>query len=791
VALGALSLVPVPAAAQAGAIAGQVVEVETGAPLAGASVEVVGADRRTLSQDNGRFLLRSVPVGTHRLRVTLLGYGELERAVEVAPGRATAVRITLSTEALEVGGIRVVGRRDVEAALERTVEEVEIVELSVARVMTLDLGEVLTRTEGVSVRRTAGLGSGTQISLAGLTDDQVRFFYDGLPLRYAGYPFGLANVPVNLVENVEVFKGVVPVRFGADALGGAVNLVPEALAVGGAGSGVRGTASYQLGSFGTQRVTVGARHVDEGSGLFLRGSGYFDEADNDYAVDVEVPSTDPATRGQPVPVSVERFNDAYRAAGGTVEAGVQGRSWADRLSLRVFGSDFEKGFQNNRTMARPYGEVSYGARTAGGTLRYIAELGGRVTLDAVTGYTYQSSDFVDVSRCIFDWLGECVRERTEAGEIDRGQPRDETLFEHVSLGRVNLGWSASPRHALQLSVAPTLVYRSGEDRLRDEDQVSYYPVTARRDLLDVVSGIELRSELLPGRLDAQLFAKSYVQQARSAEPVQGGFSRQLDNQRVHFGGGAGARYALRDGVAVKASYEYATRLPRADEIFGDVVDTNANLDLEPEVSHNVNLGVAADAVTGTGAWRGEVTGFLRLADNLILPLPAFGERFRNENVFAAHSAGVEASARWSSPGGRITVSGNSTYLDFRNRTDFGPFAPFDGDRIPNRPFAFANGDARVQEDDLFLDGDRLTLSWDTRYVHEFFEFWESAGTRSSKRVVPSQLLHNAGLTYRLRRGEQVLSWTAELTNLSDARAFDFYGAQRPGRAFFVKMSLEF
>src|SRR5690606_8019422 len=103
------------------------------------------------------------------------------------------------------------------------------------------------------------------------------FFLDGVPLHLAGYPFGLANVPVNLIERIEVYRGVVPMRFGADALGGAVNLVTDEVT-----AGTRGSASYQLGSFNTHRATVGASHLDDASGLFLGVAGFFDHADNDY-----------------------------------------------------------------------------------------------------------------------------------------------------------------------------------------------------------------------------------------------------------------------------------------------------------------------------------------------------------------------------------------------------------------------------------------------------------------------------------------------------------------------------
>src|SRR5262249_14036852 len=138
----------------------------------------------------------------------------------------------------------------------------------------------MARTQGVSVRREGGLGSGTRFSLNGLTDDQIRFFLDGVPLDLAGYPFGLANVPVNLVERAEIYRGVVPIRFGADALGGAVNLVTEKIT-----PGTHGSASYQVGSFGTHRATLALRHLDAESGFFARASGFFDYAKNDYAVD--------------------------------------------------------------------------------------------------------------------------------------------------------------------------------------------------------------------------------------------------------------------------------------------------------------------------------------------------------------------------------------------------------------------------------------------------------------------------------------------------------------------------
>src|SRR5690606_20366444 len=89
---------------------------------------------------------------------------------------------------------------------------------------TLNLSDALDRVSGVRVRETGGLGSSMNLSLNGFSGNHVRFFIDGIPMDNMGSSFQINNMPVNIAERIEVYKGVVPIWLGSDALGGAINI---------------------------------------------------------------------------------------------------------------------------------------------------------------------------------------------------------------------------------------------------------------------------------------------------------------------------------------------------------------------------------------------------------------------------------------------------------------------------------------------------------------------------------------------------------------------------------------
>jgi len=661
--------------------------------------------------------------------------------------------------------------------LRRSAHAVEVVELAQSERSSADLGEVLARKSSLQVRREGGLGSMGRYSLNGLSGDRVRFFLDGVPLELTAYQMGVGNVPIGLVDRAEVYQGVVPVRFGADALGGAVNLVSDE-----AVQANRLGASYEFASFETHRMAVSGRAYSEKLRGFARASLFFDVAANDYPVDAQVFDDS----GQVSSATVRRFHDGYRGAGVTLGAGLVQRAWADRLIAQAYVADYARDVQTNAGMTVPYGEVTYGRGALGGNVSYRKRFARIWRLDAQVGYAGRVSRLRDVSRCRYDWYGRCFVMLPLAGELD-SVPVDRTVNERTLYGRIDLTVSHAPQRTLTLSLSPRFVTRRGHDR--EIPDRKYDPLRAERRLYGGVLGLEY--EVKAGRLAAATFVKQYLQAARSSARLSTGVTQQLRTNQLYFGAGDSLRLTILPSLYVKASFEQAVRLPTADERFGDGGLIADNLQLEPETSQNVNLGAFVESTdSALGIWRGKLSAAARRIESLVVLLGT-GSYYQYANVLQARALATEAGVAWSSRSDAFGLEANVSYQDVRNTSTTGPGALFEGDRIPNQPFFQVSAAARARFEGALTAGDALELSWDVRHVRRFFRGWESAAASGAKLEVPSQTVHALALSHVSNGPGATLTNSFEVQNLLDAKVFDFYGAARPGRSFHWKMSLEY
>jgi hypothetical protein len=101
------------------------------------------------------------------------------------------------------------------------------------------------------------------------------------------------------------------------------------------------------------------------------------------------------------------------------------------------------------------------------------------------------------------------------------------------------------------------------------------------------------------------------------------------------------------------------------------------------------------------------------------------------------------------------------------------------------PYLFGSFDAGYKIKKAFYAHDALTFGVGGNFVEKFYLFWPSQGSAGTKFIIPRQFTQDASITYSLQNGRYNMA--VACTNLSNAKLYDNFKLQKPGRAFSVKL----
>ena len=641
------------------------------------------------------------------------------------------------------------------------------------------LNALVDRTAGVKIREEGGVGSDFDLSINGMSGNSVRYFIDGVPLDTKGTGVTLANLPISVIDHVDIYKGVVPTWLNSDVLGGAVNIVTNRrrknyLDV-----------SYGLGSYHTHKADVNGQYVLK-NGLTLRPTLGVNYSKNDYVMkDVEV--WDENVRKY-VAQDRRRFHDDYFSLFGQLEVGVTDKSWADEFFVHLSYNKVNKDLQTGQVQTRVIGmaDRSSSAWSIGARYQKREFLLKKLSASLSFSHTWDHSITTDTARRQYDWNGDYIK--SSRNEIN-GRALSQRHFKRPMTNvKADLKYTFNEHHLLNLSYA---LNRTGNNRWDDVDET----FTPANDVLAKhIIGLSYNQLFWNGRMSNTFFLKDYINYL-SVEQTDLSFITLSDevaakNTQNSMGGGVGIKLEILPQLAVKASYEHTVRLPLARELLGNGSTVYANLALKPEMSDNINLGLFGTFRSGQHTLFYEANGFLRYVDNYIQPQITEKEgTMQYTNEPAIYIKGIEGEVRydWDK---RLQVAGNISWQDARNRqrykTDGKPSAIFNN-RVPNRPWLFASAEAHYTFQNLLQKSDRLMLGADYQWVHWFFLSWEGYGAADTKARIPEKNLFGANITYSWHHDRYSVS--LDCKNLFDETVYDNYRLQKPGRMVFAKFRL--
>ena len=251
----------------------------------------------------------------------------------------------------------VIGGKSEAQILREEAYAVEVVEMEGFKNLATNGNDILARVSGVNIRQSGGVGSDFTLSLNGLSGNQVRLFLDGVPMDYFGSSLGLDNFSANLLDRIEVYKGVAPIHLSSDALGGAINIVTD--------QSINSflDASYSIGSYNTHIASINSQYRDEDTGFTTKLMSFYNFSENNYKVPVKLVRFNEFGIGtqDDFYTDVEHFHDAYESKMLWLQTGFTRTDFADQLLVGAMYSENYDEVQQPAFAAGepaiPYGEV--------------------------------------------------------------------------------------------------------------------------------------------------------------------------------------------------------------------------------------------------------------------------------------------------------------------------------------------------------------------------------------------------------------------------------------------------
>ncbi|MGQ1946967.1 TonB-dependent receptor domain-containing protein [Geofilum sp. OHC36d9] len=770
-----------------GDLSGTVVS-STGESLPGVTLLLTELNYGTVTDIDGGFEFKDVAKGTYVLQASYMGFETVRKTVSIT-NDPSKINIVLGETSYTMDDVVVTGKSATRLVSEQAYQVSSVSARDLFN-STADAKVVMNRISGVRIREEGGLGSNMDFTLNGFSGDQVKFFMDGIPMDNFGASLGLSDLPVNMIERVDVYKGVVPVWLGTDALGGAVNIVTNR-------KSNYLDVSYSYGSFNTHRASVNGAYTNSRTGFTVRGNAFYNYSDNNYDVLAEIVENNTVVDT----AEVERFHDRYRSGTVKFESGYVNKPWADNFLLGLVTTASDKEVQHGATMSTVYGGIVQNSHSLIPTLRYNKKnlLVGGLDVSLYSALNFSESQVVDtLSGVRYNWLGQKSVSRTSDGQVsDDGEflKTLSTLNEDEFTSQLNAGYAISDQSSMAVNYAVNYFKRKAFDLENPDNIDNKYPKSLLKQVLGLAYKLDVGS-----RLSTTLFGKFFSLRATTSKE----FDFALETQRVEavesykqeFGFGLASTYNLLPDFQVKASYERTNRMPMPLEIFGDGLFVDANPDLGPERSHNVNLGIEYRYNQYPKHQLEVGSSFVyRKASDLIYTVVTVSSPMTHyDNLSSTRVYGVEGNIKyqWNN---KFHVSANVTYQDITDQAERVYNNSYTGTgwqknyhygfRLPNKPYFFWNANAGMSVKAPGMSGGTLNVNYFLTYVERYFLTWAEFGSSNDKYVIPRQISHGLEMGYSWQNARYNLSVACD--NLLDARLYDKYYLQKPGRSFSIKL----
>ena len=757
-------------AQQRSSLSGKVIDKTTGEPLVNAEVIIKETGKGTATNEKGFYSLPSLPKGSYTVGYYYLGYQSVSKKITISGD--TKQNIALSQEKQEIGEV-VFSAKTIAHQKKEEAMPVTVIDLSNMRGTVSSVQDILIKTVGVTIRSSGGVGSASRLSVRGLEGKRIGFFIDELPLSEQTDYIDINDIPVDMIDRIEIYKGVVPARFGGSSLGGAVNIVireyPEKYA----------DLSYGLESFNTHKLqAVFKRNLKE-KGLTFGVGGSYTTADNNYTFE------SPYRKG----LYITRNHDKYQKilVGGSFKAH---KWWFDEVEIEPVVVKTYKEVQGIEYDIREAHSRSLMAGLATKLKKDNFFLEG-LNFDMLNGLVLTQMNFIDKATRRYEWDGSSYPTPSRyGGEAGYNFPSDSDDQKFSFVNKTNLEYLINQQHSLNFNTVLSAAKGTPKDdlkRLSLGKQVNF-----DSHMLSWVSGLTYDFRTSDDKFLNSLTGRHYLYTMHTQRAplfVPGQYD--VDLNKSSFWINDALRYRFLPSFMGKLSVGYDVRIPSENELLGDGIGIIPSENLLPEHNTSVNLGCLFDLV-GKHPSNAQIElnfFYMHLKDMIRYTAGLIGAQYQNFGEM--RTVGIEFEAK-ADVLPSLYAYANTTLQDLRDVRDYEPAStvpnPTKDKRMPNIPYLMGNMGLEFHRENLFGGtGQNTRIFLDYAFVEEYFYDFEM--TKLDKRRIPRSMTFDLGFEHSFLNNKLFIS--GKIRNLTDQKVLTEFNRPLPGINGGVKLRVIF
>ena len=209
-------------------IKGHIIEKNTEEDLPFATILIVETGQGMAADDTGHFTFKNIPAGEYTLRVQLVGFLTQEKKVTVSNEFGVSLHFAMEEDNVVMDEVVVSANRNEvsrkEAPVVVNVMSAKLFEM----VNSTDLAKSLNFQSGLRVENSCQNCAFPQVRINGLEGPYSQILINSRPIVSAlSGVYGLEQIPTNMIERVEVVRGGGSALFGANAVGGTINIITK------------------------------------------------------------------------------------------------------------------------------------------------------------------------------------------------------------------------------------------------------------------------------------------------------------------------------------------------------------------------------------------------------------------------------------------------------------------------------------------------------------------------------------------------------------------------------------